>query len=128
MLLTYSTIDEYRSVIQTMREKQHVQRGSLERLSNNNRNIQGEEGESEGSHSTKNDPVDAAYYLETWYHRHWSAGSHVHARKSGTGCLPGAAAEKNRLLQEKTERLLAECAPEGGEDGEGLLGNFFAFA
>ena len=75
-------------------------------------------------HKASNDPIDEKY-KETWYHRHWPAGSNLHARESGAGCTPQAAAEKKKQILLREEEILATQL-EGDEDGAGMLAGLFS--
>jgi len=70
-----------------------------------------------------NSAVDEAY-TETWYHRHWPAGSHAHAREQGDGCTPSAVIQKQRLLEANSDEILGTTV-EGEEEGDAMLANLF---
>lgn len=111
-LLEGFTIESYRECIRYVRILQEEER-SREHLENSD--------DHENRSELKNDVIDERY-RETWYHRHWASGSHVHAREEGIGCLPEAMSEKRRLVQEKAEEFLEDS------EGLGVLGTLFSCA
>ena len=114
--------EELRVCTEYVRTVQQRDREKVKGDSHSNSVFAGTTTSQAASSEAVNDHVDEKY-METWYHRHWPAGSNPHAREFGAGCTPQAAAEKNKQILIQEEEILATRL-EGEEDG--LLGGLFS--